>query len=82
MEIQLYPIATVYGGNLIYKAELSKEVLQRYRNWVQTVPNELTSSVVLINYPPIPEIPEFLRGKSFVQLRRRCFVGPSNRAKH
>ncbi len=75
MEIQLYPVATVYGGNLIYHAELSKEVLQRYRSWIETVPNDLTSSVALINYPVIPEIPEFLRGQSFVQVRG-CFSGP------
>jgi len=37
-------------------------------------PNELTSAVVIMNYPPMPALPEFLRGKSFVQVRG-CYAG-------
>jgi FAD/FMN-containing dehydrogenase len=69
MEIRLYPVTTVYGGNLYYPAEMAKEVMTRFREWIKTTPEELTSSVVLMNYPPIPEVPDFLRGQSFVQVR-------------
>lgn len=69
MEIRLYPVTVVYAGNLYYPAELAKEVMTRFREWIKTTPEELTSSVVLVNYPPIPEVPEFLRGQSFVQVR-------------
>jgi hypothetical protein len=43
--------------------------MTRFREWIKSTPEELTSSVVLMNYPPIPEVPEFLRGQSFVQVR-------------
>jgi hypothetical protein len=76
MEIKLYPVSTIYAGNLIYPVERAKEVYSRYREWIKTAPDELTSSIVLMNYPPIPEIPEFLRGKSFVMVRG-CYCGPS-----
>jgi FAD/FMN-containing dehydrogenase len=69
MEIRLYPVTTVYAGNLYYPAEMAKEVMTRFREWVKTTPEELTSSVVLMNYPPIPDVPDFLRGQSFVQVR-------------
>jgi hypothetical protein len=69
MEIKLYPVKQVYGGNLFYPAEMAKEVMQRYRDWIRTMPEELTSSVVLMNYPPLPQLPETLRGKSFVMVR-------------
>jgi FAD/FMN-containing dehydrogenase len=69
MEIRLYPVTTVYAGNLYYPAEMAKEVMTRFREWIKTTPEELTSSVVLMNYPPIPEVPDFLRGQSFVQVR-------------
>src|SRR5690606_6510973 len=69
MEIRLYPVTTVYGGNLYYPAEMAKEVMTRFREWIKTTPEELTSSVVLMNYPPIPEVPDFLRGQSFVRVR-------------
>ena len=40
-----------------------------------SVPDELTSSVLLMNFPPIPDMPEFLRGKSFAMVRG-CYCGP------
>jgi FAD/FMN-containing dehydrogenase len=69
MRIQLYPVTTVYAGNLIYPAENAKEVYQRYREWIKNAPEELTSAISLMNMPPIPEVPEFLRGKSVVFVR-------------
>jgi hypothetical protein len=75
MAIRLYPVTTVYGGNLFYPVELAPAVFRRYREWIASAPDELTSSIVIMNYPPIPEMPEFLRGKSFVQVRG-CYCGP------
>jgi FAD/FMN-containing dehydrogenase len=75
MEIKLYPVSTVFGGNLIYPANMAKAVMMRYRDWIANAPDELTSSIVLMNFPPIPAVPEFLRGKSAV-IVRGCYVGP------
>jgi FAD/FMN-containing dehydrogenase len=75
MEIRLYPITMVYGGNLFYPIGLAKEVYARYRSWIANAPDELTSSVVLMNFPPVPAVPEFLRGQSFVMVRG-CYSGP------
>jgi hypothetical protein len=75
MEIKLYPVSTVYGGNLFYPISLAKEVYARYRNWIASVPDELTSSIVLMNFPPLPQVPEFLRGQSFVMVRG-LYCGP------
>lgn len=75
MEVQLYPVTTVYGGNLYYPIEEAKEVFTRYRDWISSIPDELTSSIVIMNFPPIPELPEFLRGQSFAMVRG-CYCGP------
>jgi FAD/FMN-containing dehydrogenase len=75
MEIRLYPISMVYGGNLFYPIGLAKEVYARYRGWIADAPDELTSSVVLMNFPPFLAVPEFLRGQSFVMVRG-CYSGP------
>ncbi len=75
IEIKLYPVTTVYGGNLFYPIEQAQEVITRYREWLPSVPDELTSSFVLMNFPPIPDVPEFLRGQSFV-IVRGCYSGP------
>ena len=75
MEIKLYPVTQVYGGNLFYPAEDAREVFARYREWVKTLPDEMTSAIVLMNFPPLPVVPEMLRGKSFVMVRG-CYSGP------
>ena len=75
MEIKLYPVTKVYGGNLIYPIEMAQEVFGRYRDWIASAPDELTSSIVLMNFPPIPEVPEPVRGQSFVMVRG-CYCGP------
>jgi FAD/FMN-containing dehydrogenase len=75
MEIRLYPVNMVYGGNLFYPISLAKEVYTHYRSWIANAPDELTSSIVLMNFPPVPAVPEFLRGQSFVMVRG-LYSGP------
>lgn len=76
MEIRLYPVSTVYGGNLFYPAAQARQVISRYRDWIAAAPDELTSSFSLMNFPPMPDLPEFLRGQSFIMVRG-CFTGPA-----
>jgi hypothetical protein len=66
LEFQLYPIAEVYAGILFFPIERGKEVLHAWRNWLEDVPDEVTSVGRFLQFPPIPEIPEPLRGGSFV----------------
>jgi FAD/FMN-containing dehydrogenase len=75
MEIRLYPVTTVYGGNLFYPLHKAKEVYAHYRRWIANAPDELTSSIVIMNFPPFPDVPEPLRGQSFVMVRG-CYCGP------
>src|SRR5690606_1082444 len=74
MTMRLYPVATVYAGNIYYPISLAREVYQRYREWVKTAPYELTSSVVMMNYPPLPQLPDALRGQTYIQVRG-CYTG-------
>jgi FAD/FMN-containing dehydrogenase len=66
LEFQLYPIAEVYAGVLFFPIARGKEVLHAWRNWLEDVPDEVTSVGRFLQFPPIPEIPEPLRGGSFV----------------
>lgn len=74
MEVALYPVDTVYAGNLFYPAEMAVDVMRRWRDWITDVPEDLTSSVVVMNFPPFEDVPEPLRGQSFV-IVRGCFDG-------
>src|SRR6266498_987435 len=42
------------------------EVLTAWQEWTETVPDEMTSVGRLLNIPPLPEVPEPLRGRSVV----------------
>ena len=74
MDVRLYPVAMVYGGNLLYPASEARGVFQRYREWIKHLPDEMTTSVLIMNYPPFPQVPEPVRGKSFA-IVRGCYAG-------
>jgi FAD/FMN-containing dehydrogenase len=69
MEFNLYPVATIYGGSLVYPPEIAGEALRFYRDWIRTVPDDLTSSIGVYRFPPLPALPEAIRGKTVVLLR-------------
>jgi FAD/FMN-containing dehydrogenase len=66
LDIRLYPIREVYAGWLIFPVERAREVLTAWRKWTETVPDEITSVGRILNIPPLPDIPEPLRGRSVV----------------
>jgi FAD/FMN-containing dehydrogenase len=72
-EFALYPLTTVYGGNLFYSLEQTAEVLDLYSRWVETLPDEMATAVAFMNFPPLPELPEPFCGGSFVSVRG-CYV--------
>jgi FAD/FMN-containing dehydrogenase len=68
MEIALYPVRELYAGAMWWPWERASEVMHAWREWTLTVPDEVTSSARIMQIPPIPEIPEFLRGRNFVTI--------------
>ncbi|MFH8630258.1 FAD-binding oxidoreductase [Streptomyces lydicus] len=69
MEFALMPVARLYGGQLVFGGELVDEVLAAYLRWTRDVPDALTSSVALIAYPDLPQLPEHLRGRYLAHIR-------------
>jgi FAD/FMN-containing dehydrogenase len=74
LEFDLVPVASVYGGSLIYPGALAGEALRFFRDWVETAPDELTSSIAILKFPSVPPIPEALRGQIQV-IVRLAYVG-------
>jgi hypothetical protein len=66
LEFRLYPITEAYAGVLFFPLERAAEVLHAWRRWVEDVPDEVTSVGRLLRLPPIPDVPEPLRGRNFV----------------
>ena len=74
IEFNLLPITEVYAGILWYPVERATEVLNAWRAWTDDVPDEMTSVGRILQFPSIPEIPEPVRGGSFVVVQA-IFLG-------
>jgi FAD/FMN-containing dehydrogenase len=77
LELRLYPITEVYAGALFFPVERASEVLHAWREWVADVPDEVTSVGRLMAFPPIPAVPEPLRGNSFA-LIEAAYLGSAD----
>ena len=75
----LYPLTSFYGGNVFYPVEKAGEVLARYASWSADLPDEMTTGIAFLNIPPLPFLPEPLRGKSVITVRG-CYCGEAPEA--
>ncbi|HET6831581.1 MAG TPA: FAD-binding oxidoreductase [Solirubrobacterales bacterium] len=75
MELELLPITELYAGTLFFPFERAGEVLEAWRQWTRSLPDEVTSVGRMLQFPPLPEIPEPLRGRSFAVVEV-AFLGP------
>ena len=74
LELELFPIETVYAGSLMFPAAHGVDLVPAYLDWLRTVPDELTSGIRFLYLPPIPEVPEPLRGVPIVDVTG-AFIG-------
>ncbi|MGH3424881.1 MAG: FAD-binding oxidoreductase, partial [Nocardioidaceae bacterium] len=63
VEFDLYPIESTYAGFLLWDIADAEPVLRRWAEWTTDAPDEVTTAFRTLNLPPMPELPEFLRGR-------------------
>ena len=67
LEFDLFPAREIYAGILWYPIERAGGVLHTWRELTESgPPDELTTVGRILHLPPIEDIPEPVRGKSFV----------------
>jgi hypothetical protein len=66
LEFGLVELREVYAGQLMWPLELAPQVLAAFRDWAAGLPDELAGTIKLLRFPPIPDIPESLRGRELV----------------
>lgn len=66
-EFKLYPVGPdILSGLVVYPFAEAKQVLEKYRAFAQTAPEELCVWVVLRKAPPLPFLPEEVHGTEVV----------------
>ena len=66
LEFGLVELREVYAGQLMWPLDLAPQVVDAYREWTAAAPDDLSATVKLMRVPPIPDIPEPLRGRELV----------------
>jgi FAD/FMN-containing dehydrogenase len=72
LHVELVPVSEAYAGALLFPPELAAEGIRTYRDWTADAPEEIGSMVRMLNLPPIPDIPEPLRGKKWLAIAAAC----------
>jgi FAD/FMN-containing dehydrogenase len=66
-EFQLHPVGPeILAGLIVFPFAQAKQVLTRYREYVESMPLELNTWVVLRKAPPLPFLPPDTHGKEVV----------------
>ncbi len=68
-EFELYQVGPeILAGLMVFPAEQAPQVLNSYREYVATIPDEMNIWVVMRKAPPLPFLPEEVHGKEVVVL--------------
>jgi FAD/FMN-containing dehydrogenase len=69
LEFRLYPVGTVYAGMAMFDADRAADTFAAYRDWALDEPDESNTAVLVAQMPPVPEVPEPVRGRRVLVLR-------------
>jgi FAD/FMN-containing dehydrogenase len=66
LEFELYPVPELYAGMLAWPWERSAEVLHAWCELAVGLPDEMSTWARILQLPPLPVIPEPVRGRQLV----------------
>jgi hypothetical protein len=69
LEMELVPVASLFGGGIFFTGDDAPALLHRFRQWAPTLPDEVSTSIAIMRMPPMEELPPPLRGQTVVHLR-------------
>lgn len=67
--VRLAPMTELYAGSLIYAEEDIETAFRHWVDWTSTADPQLSTSVAIMNLPPLEVIPPPLRGRRLLSLR-------------
>jgi FAD/FMN-containing dehydrogenase len=76
---QAHPVKMIHGGPIFWAAEHTREIMEWYREWLPTAPEELCTFLGLKTVPAAPLFPEDIHGRKICALIS-CYSGPLDQA--
>jgi FAD/FMN-containing dehydrogenase len=64
IEFGLVELPEVYAGALMWPIADAPAVAHAWLEWTRAVPDTVTSTLKMVRFPPLPQLPESLRGRS------------------
>ena len=75
LELRLLPVADVVAGMLLWPMDRAPEVTRTWLEWTRELPDSVSTTLRLMSFPPLPELPPFLSGRQHRGGRRRAAGG-------
>lgn len=69
MTLELLPLRSLYGGSVFFDGDAIEPALRAWIDWSDDLPDEATTSVVLLNVPDMDGPPPPLRGRTLLSVR-------------
>lgn len=74
-EYRLHPIKDILAGIFVFPLDRGRDVLEFYREYIQTAPEEMGMYPAFLVAPPLPFLPEEAHGETFCAMVA-CWAGP------
>jgi FAD/FMN-containing dehydrogenase len=75
VEFRTFGFTDAYGGMLVWPWEQAEAVLRTWAAWAVDAPRSVTTSFRILQIPPLPEIPEPVRGRNLVVIDGAVLAG-------
>lgn len=80
LEFELLQLRDVVAGMMLWDISRAEDVLRRWVAFCATAPDEITTSLRFMRFPPLPQLPPFLQGRSLVVLDGASLADDDERA--
>lgn len=77
LEFELFPVPELYAGMLAWPWDRTADVLHAWREWIPGLPDEMGTWARILQVPPLPDVPEPVRGRQLVVVEG-AYLGGEN----
>jgi len=67
--VELVGLPSLYAGSLLFENQHVEKVLRGWFDYTATADDRVSTSIVMLRFPPIDAVPEPMRGKNFAAVR-------------